>query len=420
MSREPVVYVEKLRVYSRGGEPILREVTLSVGSGELVLLLGRSGSGKTTFLRALTGIAREVFGLRVEGTVGIRGCNSVSYVPQEPWSAVASPYPILELLTFTPASLGEAKEVIQSLGLENIVYENSSSLSPGEIQRLLIAEARLSGSKLLLIDEALAYLDPGSRAKVAKLVEEHVERGGVAIVVDHRVDVWKGRASRIVLFEDGVAKEVSEDYLGEYERALEKCSREMAKLRDSVSVGGEELVELDDVWFRYPDAHDYVIKGLSLRVRKGEVVVIRGASGRGKTTLLKIVAGMYGVSRGKRVLRAKPQLVPENPLLYVSSPTPREELGNEVDLARLAGLETRLDTPIAYLSGGERRRLAIASAYRRGGGVLLVDEPSVGLDPWSALRIAKMLADVARRGTSVIVATHDPLVAALGHRVVEL
>jgi len=149
-------------------------------------------------------------------------------------------------------------------------------------------------------------------------------------------------------------------------------------------------------------------------------MVIRGASGRGKTTLLKVLAGIYRASRGFVKARAKPQLVPENPLLYISSPTPREELGGDEGLARVAGLANRLDTPIAFLSGGERRRLAIASAYRRSPELLLLDEPSVGLDPWSALSVAKLVSHLARSGSAVVIATHDPYLRFLGTRVVEL
>jgi len=420
LSRGLEVYVENLRVYSRKGEPIVKGVNLRVRGGELVLILGRSGSGKTTFLRALTGIAAEVFGLRIEGVVRVGDRNSLSYIPQEPWSAVASPYPVIELLNFTSRELGEVLKVLKELSLGNVVRENSSSLSPGEIQRLLIAEARLCRAGTLLIDEALAYLDPGSRSIVAKLVEEHVNEGGIALVVDHRVDVWRDRASRVLLFEDGIAREVGDSDLREYEKMVEECEREVRRLRDSVRVRGDVVAEIENLWFRYPDASEYVVKEFSARVRRGEILVVRGRSGCGKTTLLKLLAGIYRPSRGHLRMLAKPQLVPENPLLYISSPTPREELENDVELAEVVGIAHRLDTPIAYLSGGERRRLAIASAYRRGGEVILIDEPSVGLDPWSALRIARVLTELARRGTSIVIATHDPLIASLGHEVVEL
>ncbi len=427
MSRGLGVYVGSLRVFSRGGEPIVRDASFQLEEGDLALVVGRSGSGKTTILRVLAGVAQGVFGLRVEGSVKLFGesvsrssvARYVSYVPQEPWSAVASPYPVIELTSFTRASRAEVEEALHRLGLEHILEENTSSLSPGEIQRLLIAEAYLARSRLVLVDEALSYLDPASRAAVIEMLRELAEGGSIVIVVDHVAEQWRGLYTKVIYVESGAARAVDSLEDTGYLQALERCLASFEALRPRGG-GGEAVAEVRDLWFRYPDARDYVLRGVWLRAREGSIVVVKGGSGRGKSTLLRVVAGLYRASRGRVVVRARPQLVPENPLLYISSPTPREELGDVASVAEEAGLAHRLDTPIAFLSGGERRRLAIASAYVRSPRLLLVDEPSVGLDPWSALSVARLLSTLASRGSAIVIATHDPYLARLGNEVLEV
>ena len=427
MSRGLAVYVDNLRVFSRRGKPIIKEASFKLSEGDLAIVIGRSGSGKTTILRALAGVATNIFGLRVEGSIKIMGSKPslsvlrdfVSYIPQEPWSAIASPYPLVELTSFSRASRSEALEILEELGLGNVVNENTSCLSPGEIQRLLIAEAYLMHSKVLLIDEALSYLDPKSRVEVAKLIKELVEEGATAIVVDHVLDPWLDSYTKVIMVEDGVAREVENVSETGYLEALESCLKRFEKLRP-LHRESEYVIEVDNLWFRYPDSKSYVLKGVSLRVGVGEVVVIKGASGRGKSTLLKVLAGIYRASRGRKVVRYGLQLVPENPLLYISSPTPREELGGDEGLAELAMIKHCLDTPIAFLSGGERRRLAIASAFSRSPKLLLLDEPSVGLDPWSALSVAELISRLCKAGSSVVIATHDPYLSKLGSSVIEI
>jgi energy-coupling factor transport system ATP-binding protein len=86
----------------------------------------------------------------------------------------------------------------------------------------------------------------------------------------------------------------------------------------------------------------------------------------------------------------------------------------------MVGLEGRFDTPILRLSSGERRRLALASAYMRSPSLLLVDEPTVGLDPWNAARILELLVELASKGAGVVVATHSPGVGGIASKVVEV
>ncbi len=425
MSERKVLELRRLSVASEDRR-ILDDITLDLYEGEVLLVAGRSGSGKTTLLRTIAGIAGELLGLRVEGFVRVCGekplkpenvAKHVFYVPQEPWFSISCPYPVYELLSYTSRTLEEVSKALRELGVEHKLWDSSTNLSAGEAQRVALAEAMLSEKKLVLVDEVTSYLDPESRRKAINAVRKLAEQGTAVIVVDHDVARWRGIASRVLYLENGRAKLFDDPLETPIYAELEKLKRSRIEL-DTAS--GARVLEARSLWYRYPDGEDFVLKGIDLEVRQGEILWIRGASGCGKSTLLKILAGILAPSRGWVERPRATQLVPENPLLYLSAPTPREELGDRVDLARSLGLEECLDTPILMLSSGERRRLAIASAYMREPRLLLIDEPTIGLDPWNARRVLELLAELARRGSGIAVASHGEELSVVATSILEV
>ncbi len=404
----------------------MKNLSLDISLGEVLLVVGRSGSGKTTFLRCLAGVA-HLYNLRIEGSIRVCGyepdpskiARFVTYVPQEPWASIACPYPFTELLSFTQASMKDIEIVAKELGIYDKLFDSSTNLSAGEIQRICVAEALLSKKKLVLLDEVSAYLDSENRRRIAKLVDELRKSGSTVVVVDHDLELWRGIVDRVLYLDGGeaiVLNSVDETPIYEEIRRLYKF--EMFR---RYTKSGEIVLEARDVWYRYPDSDRFVVSGFTADAVEGEILWIRGGSGRGKSTILKLLAGIYRPSRGYvRRYVEKLQLVPENPFLYLSNPTPREELGSRIDLARELDLIDVLDTPIALLSSGERRRLAIASAYARASRLLLVDEPCIGLDPWNARRVLNVLDTLRSRGCTIIVASHSRYLELVADRIVEV
>lgn len=392
------------------GRMLFQGLRFSLGEGEVLLVTGRSGTGKTSLLRILAGLA-GLFGIKAQGSIRVLGekpgtsnlARIVHYIPQEPWFSLTTPYVAYELLSYTRAGLREAVEALRELGVGDKIMESTSNLSAGEAQRILLAEALLSGKKLILIDEVTSYLDEESRMMAVKAVKRIVEQGSAAIVVDHNVEIWRSVVSRVLYLEGGRV-EYHDDPL---ETPVYHAMRELRRrLRPPHTMRGGLVAAAENLYYRYPDGEGYVLEGLSLSVHEGELLWIRGGSGRGKTTLLKLLAGIYKPTKGRITRPRGVQLVPENPLLYISSPTVIEELGGRRELAELAGLGEVLETPLLRLSSGERRRLAIVSAYSRQPRLLLVDEPTVGLDPWNASKVLGLLVSLAERGSGVIVASH--------------
>lgn len=416
--------VEGLRIYA-GDRPIALVESLDVGAGEVVLVAGPSGSGKTSFLRCIAEV-NDLFGITCSGSMALGiDRDELSYIPQEPWFGIASPYPILELRSFSNADDYSIHRYAKLFNVEHILESNSMDLSAGEIQRILFIESVLSRSKLVLVDEVTAYLDEESRKQLVNVIEEMRSEFGVSfIVVDHDVELWSRHIDKVLYLEptdsSRIYYSVDETPLmmgmDRLRAEVKELSRELAE-----KVGGEPILKLYNVWFRYPDSRDFVIKSVNLDVRRSEIVAIRGPSGKGKSTLLKLIANIYRPRKGVVLRYAKDiQYIPENPLLYLSEPTPRDELRKNTDLAAKSNLIHVLDTPITKLSSGERRRLAVASALARGSDLILLDEPSVGLDAENLISILKLLIEAVSRGVSIVAATHSRLLSSVTRSVVQL
>jgi len=404
----------------RGGF-ILRDVYFSLREGEFLLVTGRSGSGKTTLIRAITGTLRSAEGF-LKGETYLCGhrvldaspediYSCVVYIPQEPWYAIIG-YTVHAEICHSLALEGRSctKADFSVTGLQHMVNRLTYTLSAGETQRVLWAELMLRGARVLVLDEPLVYLDESGRGLVRGVVERALGEGVAVLLVDHNPFFWEKLEPRVMILGNGRVV-----YSGKWlhEVVEQHCSRSIDAKR-SLRASRGVYAELRNVWYRYPGG-DYVLVNLNMTIHRGVITALVGPNGSGKTTLLKVASGVLKPSRGS-IVRSEPAVyVPENPLLYFTMPTPREELllaarGDEsrvLDITGYFNIKHTLDQPIARLSSGERRRVALASAYLHGFSGYFIDEPTGGLDYESAVLILNLLEDIAEEGRAVVIATHD-------------
>jgi energy-coupling factor transport system ATP-binding protein len=263
---------------------------------------------------------------------------------------------------------------------------------------------------VLVLDEPLVYLDEISRSHVRDIVERALGEGVSTILVDHNPFFWEKLEPRLIVLENGRVA-----YSGKWSRELlEKHTGKFTVTKSTNRASRGVYAELRNVWYRYPGG-DYVLVDVNMTIQRGVITAITGPNGSGKTTLLKIASGVLKPSRGSIVRRGASIYIPENPLLYFTMPTPREELllaarGEEhrvLDIAEYFNIKHTLDQPIARLSSGERRRVALASAYLYEFSGYFIDEPTGGLDHDSARLVLDLLEDIAEDGKAVVIATHD-------------
>ena len=302
------------------------------------------------------------------------------------------------------ASLAEA-------GIEHLVERRTETLSAGELQRVCLASVLALEPALLLLDEPTSQLDPeGAEA----LLELAVELDSAVVVSEQRPALPLERCDRVLFLEGGrilldAPREPALDWLAANRPGY--LPGEAAALGDG-QAEGEELCRLDDVTYGYVE--EPVLRGVSLTLRRGEIVALTGPNGIGKTTLAKIAAGLLTPDHGSVERRGRACYLSQDPGRYLVTDRAEDEVALAVDgdLGRahaalrevgLAGFERRHPRD---LSSGERERLALASVLVADPQILILDEPTRGVDPPRKAELADLLRREASRRATLVV-THD-------------
>jgi energy-coupling factor transport system ATP-binding protein len=426
--------VERLTYsYHDAERPALECVSFEVAPGEVICLLGSSGSGKSTLLRALAGLVPHFHGGRFDGRVVLDGRDTRRARPSELAGAVASVFQDPEdqvVLTVvenevafglenvgTPSDLirERAVDALRALGVEHLAARRTHELSSGELQRVCVASALALRPKLLLLDEPTSQLD---HEGAETLLDFAADLGCAVVISEQRPALPLERADRVLFLDGGrVALDAPRDQAVEWLAA----ERPTFLPRDAVPAasdpsGGQLLVRVEGAAYAHGGR---VVHVPDLELRRGEIVALVGPNGSGKTTLAKLVSGLLEPVHGTVRRTGRPAYLSQDPGRYVVAERVEEEvaLGVGGDLGRaraalraigLGGFEARHPRD---LSSGERERLALASVLVTEPDVLVLDEPTRGMDPERKLELAALLrADAVRRATLVV--THDLLFAA--------
>jgi energy-coupling factor transporter ATP-binding protein EcfA2 len=423
--------VEGLRFsYPRAERPAVDGVSLELREGEHVALLGPSGSGKSTLLRALGGLVPHFHGGVFEGRVVVGRLDTRRTRPAELAGTVASVFQdpedqvvmtrVENEVAFglenvgTPPHEIEARmgEALAAVDAEHLVGRVVAELSGGELQRVCLASALALRPRLLLLDEPTSQLDPDA----AEAFFDLVERLECAVVVSEQRPARPLAHCDRVLFMDGgrllldAARDEAVDWL--------RANRPLY-----LAHGPDVVCRLSAVGFAYGDRR--VLDGVSLELRRGEVVALTGPNGSGKTTVAKIAAGLLDPATGV-VEHARAAYLSQDPGRYVVAERADEEVALAADLERAraalgrVGLEQHAGRHPRDLSSGERERLALAAVLVTDPELLVLDEPTRGVDAERKAELARLLRSEAPRRATLVV-THDlPWAAEVADRVLSL
>lgn len=443
--------------YPRTVQPALHHVSLSLKKGRCVMVTGPSGAGKTSLCLAASGILHHEYGGKKEGTVIIDNRNVAEYkslsdlaqnvgivfddaeaqmifttVEEELLSA-------LEHRGLTADVIEERLDaIIRTTYLENLRDRSPHHLSGGQKQRVALAATLALGNEFLILDEPTSELDEHATVRIAEILTDLKNQGKTILLVEHKYRNFKNMVDTLVILENGaITASGSPDEVLADQRIHGMIFPDFSTIHKTVQnvSGGEPIIAVQNLTHSYGEVT--ALAGINLTIHKGEFVAIVGENGSGKTTLVKHFNRLLSPTSGDVVINGRNTkecsiaelardvgLVFQNPDHMFFADTVREEIaygvnnlgiGNSdtvIDAAlRDAGLFGTADLYPRWLSRGERQRLAIACVVAMQPGIIVLDEPTTGLDGNEALLVIRMLKNLQEKGHTIIIITHNHEIA---------
>jgi energy-coupling factor transporter ATP-binding protein EcfA2 len=467
-SSSPALLIDKLSFrYQRRDEFALHDLSFQVMPGEILLIAGASGCGKTTLMRCINGLIPrtyhgelkgdlQVFGKSVSGMSMPELSQQVGTILQDPERQIVGSY-VLNEVAFGLENLGlprdeilqRADETLKFLGISHLRDRETFSTSGGEKQKVALAGVLSMRPRILLLDEPLSSLDPMSSHEALQFFRWLANEGIAIMIVEHRVeDVLAIHPDRVLYLENGEQLYYGDVdglvHVVDYHRIklpaptiLERAKDEPPPTFEPLlhrSPNQDPLIAFEDVHFHYSANLPDVLHDIDFKVYAGDIIAILGHNGAGKTTLVKHALGLLKPTQGRVLLEGKETskitvaqaaktvgYVFQSPTQMLFAPTVAEELAfgprnlrydpetikQNVDWAiHTVHLEDEMQSPPLALSFGQQKRVSLAAVLSMRSRILMMDEPTAGQDYWNYLAFMDSILQMPGFD-SILFITHD-------------
>lgn len=469
--KDNAVSLQKVRFSYDGGKTwILDGIDLEIAYGQRIAIIGKNGSGKSTLSKIIAGLSSPDSGIvtlcgikvfeanNVDSKAYQKARESIGALFQSPEDQIVTTV-VEDDVAFGLENLCASKEfmkqnisnALRAVNMENHRFSDPSNMSGGQQQRVAIASSIATKSKLLVLDEPTSMLDSCAKEDVNKLFNKLQTSGTTIVQVTHKISECKN-ADRILMLENGKLRDVSLLELDEFFTEKSPAVIESKSMTENAKKSNT-AIEISNLNVSYTNSQSPIIRDYSLSVKSGEIVAIMGKNGCGKSTLAKAICALIKYDSGSicvngikisektsksqmREIRKNIGYVMQLPEQQLFAQTVFEDVaygpknfgleGRELHSRVLNALKSLHIEHLAQkspfeLSGGQQRLAAIAGVLACNPKILVLDEPTAGLDFEYAKIVLKILSDLHNKGITIIVITHDLNEAkSLGARIVTL
>lgn len=448
--------------YPHTVQKALNNLSFSLQKGSCVMVTGPSGAGKTTLCLVASGILHHEYGGKKEGQVTVDAIDVQEYPdltalaqkigivfddPEAQMIFTTVEEEILSAIEHRGLSAGATEErlasIITTTYLGELRNRSPHNLSGGQKQRVALAATLALGNDILILDEPTSELDEHATKRIVAILQDLKAQGKTILLIEHKYAHFREMIDTLVVMENGTISAIGRpDELLADDRLRKIVCADFSGIRTptkiSASQTGESahpIIEVRNLSFAYDDI--IALNSINLTIQPGEFVALLGENGSGKTTLVKHFNRLLTPTSGDVIIHGKNTrnstitdlarfvgLVFQNPDHMFFADTVREEVefglknlnitdGNAIIDAALAevGLEHTKELYPRWLSRGERQRLAIACVIAMQPPIIVLDEPTTGLDGNEARLVLEILKRLQQKGHTIIIITHNKDIA---------
>ncbi|MCD7809579.1 MAG: ATP-binding cassette domain-containing protein [Erysipelotrichaceae bacterium] len=432
-----MIKIEHLSFSYPDSQLILDDINIDLYDHEINVIVGKTGSGKTTLLKHLKRELKPI-GKQI-GNIDFQGVDSeeIGYVFQNPHNQIVEDY-VYHELAFGLENLGierknmknKIAEIVQYFYLEDIYDKRTSELSGGEKQMVNLAAVMVMQPRILLLDEPLAQLDPKAKEQFVSILRKlHHDFGLTIVMVTHQLDEIYDDIDKLIVLDKGkvfmqgkpndIAKKLKDNellsFFPPYIQLLSKMQLPIntpfyktqtlinpLKVQKRTYKNHETCIDIKHLYASYDKD---ILYDISVNIPSQEILCILGSNGSGKTTLLRSLMNDMKY-KGKININGKIGYLPQEPLLLINKDSVKEEIQDDY-LIHYFGFESLLDMHPYDLSGGQQQLLGIMKLLLNNNDILLLDEPTKGLDPLMKDKLGTYLQQLILKGKTIIIVSHD-------------
>ncbi len=464
MTNAPLLIENLTFKYRTRPELAIENVSFELKQGELVLIAGSSGCGKTTLARCINGLIPRSYRGELTGKALLYGkeiaklqipemAQTVGTLLQDPERQIVASN-VFNEIAFGPENLGlprneiytRVEQAMKRLNIEYLAERETFNLSGGEKQKVALAGVLTMNPSILLLDEPLASLDPASAHEALQVFRSLADEGKTVILVEHRVeDAIETKPDRMMYMENGKIK-----YLGDIKNLPNEIDHKQVKLpapwvvqrvktldiqveefnKPKVEEKSDPLVVFENVDFRYDDDLPLILENVNLKIYSGDLIAVLGPNGAGKSTLVKHAIGLLKPTKGRVLVNGKDTremsvaqiartlgFVFQSPTHMLYAPSVKEELefgpknlgydSNEIpkfvsESLNAVNLGGFEEYPPLGLSFGQQKRTTIAAVLAMRSKILIMDEPTAGQDFANYTHFMETLCKTSEDAQSVL------------------